>query len=71
MRQPARLFHNPFPFLPNAFRSSLLSVPLSLSGCAAHADLPPIPSDRASFETHEYHALKALQIIKASALYAR
>jgi hypothetical protein len=57
MRHPPSLFHNPFPCLPNIFRSGLLGLPLTLIGCGAYADSPPIAPDRASFETSEYHAL--------------
>jgi subtilisin family serine protease len=57
--------------LPTVFRSGLLGLPFTLIGCGAYAESPPIALDRASFETSEYHALKALSIINASALYAR
>lgn len=69
MRYPPHLFHNPFPCLPNVFRVGLLGLPLTLFGCATHAD--SVPPDRHRFETTEYHALSALPIINASALYAR
>ncbi|MGF6152410.1 subtilisin family serine protease [Pseudomonas fluorescens] len=52
-------------------RTTLMTLPLLLTGCLTVPEKPGVEPAAQAFETPEYHAQKGLAIIKASALYAR
>src|SRR5690242_13103603 len=52
-------------------RTTLMTLPLLLTGCLTVPEKPGVEPTAQAFETPEYHAQKGLAIIKASALYAR